>query len=148
MSVIFEKYKPENRHDLHKMIFSLYKEDPEGESMDTDKINRTIEVLQQHPEKGSIIMFLLDKVVVGYSIIINYWSNEYGEDILHIDELYVKEEYRGRGYSTSFFRYILGRDSAYKAVMLEVTPSNKRVIKYYKSLGFKESLNKHMLKQL
>lgn len=147
MDLLFEKYKAIYKFELQEMIFSLYKEDPEGEPININKINNTIETLQKYPEKGKIMMFIKGKKIVGYSILINYWSNEYGGDILHIDELFVKEEFRGKGYSKQFFSFMFNEYKAYKAIMLEVTPSNKRAFQYYKNLGFEKTTNKDMIKK-
>ncbi len=146
MSLLFQDYKRKYKFELKRMIFSLYEEDPEGEPIDSNKIDTTIEILQKHPEKGKIIMLLKNDKIVGYSILINYWSNEYGGDILHIDELFVKEQYSGKGYSKQFFNYIFNEYNSYKAIMLEVTPSNKKAFRYYKKLGFEEVKNKHLMR--
>lgn len=43
---------------------------------------------------------------IGYARLINYWSNEYGGNILYIDELYVKSDYRSLGIQSTLFSYI------------------------------------------
>lgn len=126
---------------------SLYKEDPEGEIMDLNKIEKTIDTLTAFPEKGKIVIFEREGYVVGYSILIFYWSNEYGGDILNIDELYIKSEHRNNGYATDFLKYLVKEyKNKAKALMLEVTPSNTKAYNYYKNLGFKETVNKHMIR--
>lgn len=131
--------------ELKDMIISLYAEDPEGEKINTFKIDKTIQTLTKHPDKGEIIIFEKDMNIIGYSLIIFYWSNEYGGDLISIDELYIKQNFRGLNYSLIFMNYIFNK---YKNsnIILEVTPSNKKAYEYYKKLGFKETQNKHMIK--
>jgi ribosomal protein S18 acetylase RimI-like enzyme len=96
---------------------------------------------------SALVAIWMDPTVIGYSILIFYWSNEYGGDVLHIDELYVKPEHRGRGVATSFFKEILrtAKDKTV-ALELEVTPRNTRALRYYKRLGFKETTNLHLMR--
>jgi len=146
MSICFRNYKPKDKSELQEMILSLYREDPEGEDISLLKINKTIDVLNSHSEKGKLVVFEEQERIIGYGILIFYWSNEYGGDILSIDELYVKPEYRSRGYASSFMNHVFDRyKSKVKAFMLEVTPSNMKAYKYYKQLGFEEVINKHMI---
>ena len=92
------------------------------------------------------MIFEKDNMTIGYSILIFYWSNEYGGNVLHIDELYVKPEHRRHGAATSFFDHV---SRAFKgkivALQLEVTPSSMDVIDYYQKLGFRKMRNIQMI---
>lgn len=68
----------------------LYKEDLVDEQITDEKISKTIRELDNNPRRGKIIIFEKASIVIGYVILIFYWSNEFGGDILQIDELYVK----------------------------------------------------------
>jgi ribosomal protein S18 acetylase RimI-like enzyme len=131
------------------MIYALYRGDPGTNQITGEKIGRTIRRLHSNPQRGGIIIFEEGTAIIGYSILIFYWSNEFGGDILHIDELYVKPEYRERGAATSFLKHIL---QAFKnrtvALQLEVTSSNTRAMNYYQKLGFKKTLNLHLIRTI
>jgi ribosomal protein S18 acetylase RimI-like enzyme len=103
--------------------------------------------LGRNPCKGEIVIFEKDNMTIGYSILIFYWSNEYGGDILHIDELYVKPEHRRHGVATGFFNHV---SQAFKgktvALQLEVNPSNVEVMDYYRRLGFGEMRNMQLIR--
>jgi len=142
------KFRPLRRTDyseLKRMIHALYVEDPVNEPITDKKISKTFIKLRKKPCKGKIIIFEKDHVTIGYSILIFYWSNEYGGDILHIDELYVKPEHRERGAAACFFKHIAQtyRDKVV-AVHLEVSPTNTRAMNYYQKLGFKKTRNVHL----
>jgi GNAT superfamily N-acetyltransferase len=123
--------------NLEQMIFALYREDEYGEVMSRQKIQCTVKELMQHPEKGTIIVFCLGEAVVGYSIVIYYWSNEYGGNIAVIDELYIQPQCRGKGIGTCFLEYIVAvAGGSVKGLKLEVTPVNKKAFAYL-SAGFR-----------
>lgn len=82
---------------------------------------------------------------IGYAILVYFWSNEWGGNILVIDELYVVENCRGKGVATEFLSYA-GNFENIVALQLETTPSNQRVLEYYKRLGFLPCQNTHLIK--
>ena len=66
-----------------------------------------------------------------------YWSNEFGGNLLFVDELFVKPESRNRGIGRNFFEYInTERPFAGVVCALEVAPNNDRARRLYASLGF------------
>ncbi|MEQ8170116.1 MAG: GNAT family N-acetyltransferase [Candidatus Eremiobacterota bacterium] len=149
MKVNFELFNNEDYSELKDMILGLYSEDPSSVSMEEEKILKTVKELIDHQDKGQIILFRINNETVGYGIIIFFWSNEYGGNIIYIDELFVKEEWRNKKIGTSFFNYLLENfgDKAV-ALKLEVTPRNVRARKYYENMGFKETRNVHLLKTI
>jgi GNAT superfamily N-acetyltransferase len=147
MDTTFCLYKEEDYPDLTEMIFSLYQEDSEGEPMKEEKIRQTIAEYRKNPDKVCIYMFRKGKENIGYAILVYFWSNEYGGNVITIDELYVKKDYRSRGIGTEFFSFVEKLDNK-TALQLETTPSNGRVCDYYKRLGFVPSENTHLIKQV
>ncbi|WP_432662315.1 GNAT family N-acetyltransferase [Wukongibacter baidiensis] len=147
MDILFEKFQIDYGLEVEKMIINLYKEDPEGESITREKIGDTFKQVMSFPEKCTIVVFKSSKDIVGYALLVFYWSNEYGGDILNIDELYVKSDWRGKGIASQFFKYLNEKyDEKVAAFGLEVTPSNKKALNYYKNLGFHETENSHLIK--
>jgi len=134
------------------MIKQLYQEDPEGEIIKEEKIFQTIEELKQFPEKGTIIKFVIDAKIVGYSILIFYWSNEYGGNIVFIDELFTKTDHRNQGIATKFIHTLIEGKLTYlrdlKGVQLEVTPSNEKALNYYQKLGFNYLRNTNLFRKI
>jgi len=130
------------------MMHELTYEDPSTEKITYKKISLTFSKLSNNPNRGRIVVFEKAKTIIGYAILIPYWSNEYGGIILHVDELYVKPEHRGRGIATSFLKQILSSKQGIVALQLEVTPTNTRAKNYYRKLGFRKSKNLHLIRKI
>ena len=130
------------------MMHDLSHEDPSAERITDKKISLTFGKLSNNPNIGRIVVFERAKTIIGYAILIPYWSNEYGGIILHVDELYVKPEHRGRGVATSFMKQILSSKHGIVAHRLEVTPANTRARNYYRKLGFRKSKNLHLMRKI
>ena len=140
------------RNDINafnSMVLSLYKEDPPGRKMSARKIQRTISELTAHPSRGSIIMIHAETEVVGYAIIIHYWSNEYGGNIACIDELYIKPRWRKRGVGSKCIDYISRRSGTkFKGMQTETTPKNRRAMLFYGNCGFRSARNQYLFREL
>ncbi len=145
MSVKYRRFKTEDGAAVAELIRSLYREDPSDRPMLPEKISGTFDSLANHPDRGCIIVLESETGIVGYSIVINFWSNEYGGNVSFIDELYIKKEFRGGGIGTNFIKYLAeSKFGNAVALRLEVTPNNKKARKLYESLGFKLHKNDTM----
>lgn len=134
---------------LQNHVFSLYQEDPPTMGMNSEKIQNTFREFTLKPEKGRIIVFDKDNVVIGYAILVFFWSNEYGGDVIEIDELFVQEDYRGCGVGTAFFQWLKETWSGKAvALSLQATASNDRAVAFYQRMGFRTSPNRHLMKLL
>jgi ribosomal protein S18 acetylase RimI-like enzyme len=128
------------------LILALYQDDPHEQHMTREKISRTFDALARHPDYGSILVFEQENQILGYAILINFWSNEYGGIILTIDELLVLPQYRGQGVGTAFIRHLINsRYHNFAALKLEVLPYNTRALKLYESLGFHIADRHHLV---
>jgi len=143
MEIQYIPYRNEFREDLSEMVISLYSEDPSGEKMNDKKIENTICYIQSHPDNGRIEMIIHDQLVIGYAIIVYFWSNEYGGSVLLLDELFMREEFRGKGIGTGFLKNLISAESGKcKAIFLEVIPSNTKAMEFYRKAGFMIHVNK------
>lgn len=145
MNIVFRPYKKSDSSSLYSMINKLYEEDPGYAKIDDSKISNTIHELTKHKEKGKIFIFKSEEKLIGYSILINYWSNEYGGNILVIDEIYILPKYRQKGYGKTFLKHLIKENNkTSKGIQLEVGKKNKKAYQLYKNFGFSEIDNKIM----
>lgn len=138
-------YHSKYRDEVTVMIKSLYAEDAEGKIMNDSNIDRTIVFLHSHPGNGRITLIANTEIIIGYSIVIYYWSNEYGGLVLLLDEFYICKEFRGQGIGTAFIEHLKSTEaSVCKAIILEVVPSNLKAKKFYDKLGFRPVRNRYL----
>ncbi|KAB3529421.1 GNAT family N-acetyltransferase [Alkaliphilus serpentinus] len=148
MKIEYREYNSRDEEELKQMIRGLYKEDQEREEIDDIKIHKTIREFMKNPSKLKIIIISYDNHVVGYSILIPFWSNEYGGNIIHIDELFIKGKYRNQGIGRDFIKNSKEFFEEVAALAMEVTSANRRALSLYRSLGFLEGNNKHLIYKL
>jgi len=142
MNIRYRQFKAADSETVAGLIRNLYMEDPSDRPMLPQKIQATFDSLTRHPDRGCIMILEYENGIVGYSIIINFWSNEFGGNVSFIDELYIKKEFRGKGIGTDFIKYLAeNKFGDAVALRLEVTPDNKKARKLYESIGFKPHKN-------
>lgn len=73
--------------------------------------------------------------VQGYAMLAKSFSTEFGKPCIWIEDIYVKDEYRGLGIGSIFLKFIEEkyRDSLFR---LEVEAENERAINVYKKCGY------------
>lgn len=73
--------------------------------------------------------------VQGYAMLAKSFSTEFGKPCIWIEDVYVKDEYRGLGIGSIFLKFIEEkyRDSLFR---LEVEAENERAINVYKKCGY------------
>lgn len=75
------------------------------------------------------------KSIQGYAMVTKSFLTEFGKPCIWIEDIYVKDEYRGLGIASHFLNYI---ESKYPNAVfrLEVEAENKRAINVYNKCGF------------
>lgn len=81
------------------------------------------------------LIFEADGQTAGYVIISRTYSQEAGGPVAWIEEIYVKEEYRGNGLAHELFARLREIEPAAR-YRLETEPENLRAKELYKSMGF------------
>ena len=73
--------------------------------------------------------------ILGYGMIAKSFSTEFGKPCIWIEDLYIKEDYRGLGLGKTFFDFITQKytDCIFR---LEVEEENERAVKLYRKCGF------------
>lgn len=73
--------------------------------------------------------------IQGYAMLAKSFSTEFGKACIWIEDIYVKEEYRGLGIASRFLRFI---EQKYPNCLfrLEVELENERAVNVYKRSGY------------
>lgn len=102
--------------------------------------------LWRSPALGRVYLIHAEEELAGYVVLTFGFSLEFhGRDAL-VDELYLRESYRGRGWGTECLRWIeeICRADGVHAVHLEVDHINVRAKRLYHRAGY-EDHNRHLL---
>lgn len=101
--------------------------------------NKYIEILKYIENKTAIIYFAIEKEnLLGW--IWAYELNRLKEKRLHITEITVAKNFRGKGIGQKLLQQILNyaEINNYNAIDLMATSNNKKVINFYNKFGFIE----------
>ncbi|MBE6948186.1 MAG: GNAT family N-acetyltransferase [Ruminococcaceae bacterium] len=73
--------------------------------------------------------------IQGYAMVAKSFSTEFGKRCIWIEDLYLKDAYRGQGIGKAFFDFITSKypDCIFR---LEAEEENERAIHLYKKCGF------------
>ena len=76
-----------------------------------------------------------DGVVQGYAMIAKSFSTEFGKPCIWVEDLYIKEECRGRGIGRVFLAFLMEKygDCVFR---LEVEEENEHAVRLYERCGF------------
>lgn len=134
--------------DVLRMMRELYA-DERDLHVDPSGFPATIDYLLANPTSGRIVLLTDGRVLHGYALLVSYWSNEWGGVVLLLDELFIDQEFRGRGFAKAFLGH-LERERPFGAVVvaLEVSPNNTRARALYESMGFTERYLRTMTRRL
>ncbi len=130
---------PSDDELILEMCFGLYREDPGPFTVDPRHMRETLATLRLEPWRGRAVVLDVAQHVVGYGLLIAFWSNELGGEVCQVDELYVARELRGRGHGAGLFEAIVRGDvwpAPVVALALGVTERNTRARRLYERLGF------------
>jgi ribosomal protein S18 acetylase RimI-like enzyme len=110
----------------------------DGHGFDREKARPALVALLRNPEFGRAWLILDGDSPVGYVVICLGYSLEWlGRDAF-VDELYLREEYRGRGWgeNTMIFLEKAARELGVRVLHLEVVHGNEGAMHLYRKLGF------------
>jgi ribosomal protein S18 acetylase RimI-like enzyme len=140
--------KPEDDRELIAMCLELYREDPSPVPVSKLNISQTLIRFREEPLRGRAVVLDMNGVIAGYALLASFWSNELFGEICFIDELYVKPNHRGNGFSQMLISELPNERELWPvrpvAIDLEVTPQNEKARALYAKLGFAPTKNAHM----
>jgi GNAT superfamily N-acetyltransferase len=112
----------------------------DGHAFDEGKARTALTALLRDLGLGRVWLILNGDSPVGYIAICFGYSLEWlGRDAF-VDEFYLREEYRGRGWGRRAVHFVeeAARSFGIKALHLEVVQRNAAALQVYSKLGFKE----------
>ncbi len=131
-----ERMKESMRKEVLSMVNAFYHSDAVCHPVDAAILERTFEdaVSEDPVLEGHVLME--DECIVGFGYTTIYYACEVGGKCMMFEELYLKEETRGKGYGSRFFQEIMEQHPEVVRFRLEVTRSNEAAVRLYERLGF------------
>jgi diamine N-acetyltransferase len=112
----------------------------DGHGFDREKACAALLALLRDANLGHAWLILDGDAPVGYAVLCFGYSLEWlGRDAF-VDELYLREEYRGRGWGRKTMAFLehSARAAGVRALHLEVVHKNRTALGMYQRLGFRE----------
>ncbi len=75
--------------------------------------------------------------IQGYGMVAKSFSTEFGKPCMWIEDIYIREPYRGLGIGSQFLQYI-EKKYPHAILRLEVELENERAVHTYEKNGFRE----------
>lgn len=138
--MLFDKIRKTDRDEYLAMEYAFYHSPAVLHSIPDENHERTFNVLMDDSPYAACYMFRSDdeKEVYGFALLALTYSNEAGGMAVWLEEIYVKPEYRCKGITGEFFRFIEKEYADVARIRLETEPENERAAKLYARNGFKQ----------
>ena len=131
-----EKMQESMRKEIMAMVQSFYHSDAVCHPVDTAILEQTFaDAVSADPVLCGYAL-MEDEEIVGFAYTTVYYACEVGGRCMMFEELFLKEETRGKGYGTKFFEEIMEQHPEVRRFRLEVTRSNEKAVRLYEKLGF------------
>ena len=130
-------FKPCHEQEFYQMCRDFFASPAVCHQIKEEDMKTTFQLaLKGSPYLRGLVMAENDDIV-GYLLLSFTYSNEVGGMVVWIEELYVKEPYRNRGYGKEALKWIMNEyQQNTKRFRLEVTEENEGAKKLYRSFGF------------
>lgn len=142
---MIRRIDPNDRNLFVTLSKEFYSTDAVSHTIPHEYHEKSFDELMRSDEYIECFIFEQDGETAGYALIAKTFSPEAGGVVVWIEELYVREGFRGKGLGKAFFKYM---EENYPAARyrLEIEPENLRAKKLYSSLGYKELPYAQMIK--
>jgi len=120
----------------------------DGHGFDREKARVALTALLRDPNLGRAWLILDGAAPVGYVVLCFGYSLEWlGRDAF-VDEFYLREEYRGRGWGRATMEFVeaAARKAGISTLHLEVVWGNNAALEIYRKLGFAEHESRFLSK--
>ena len=126
-----------DRHECIPMVLQLYDSPAVHHPVDRKILERAFD--DAVGENPHICGFVLEQAgkTAGFAYLTFFYSCEVAGNVIMIEELFIKEEYRGQGLGQQFFDWLYAAYPNAVRFRLEITPDN-RAVHLYRRNGFRE----------
>lgn len=137
--MLVRPFEPEDEDTFLCLCKDFYNSGATIKPYNEETARKTFKYLMQSHENlwGYMMEDEESEAIVGYTLITSYWCNEEGGNIIILDELFIDQNDRHKGYAKLFLEWIQ-REFHNKAISLtlEVRATNVAAEDLYKKMGF------------
>lgn len=131
-----EKMTEAMRAEVLSMVDAFYHSEAVSHPVERERLEQTFaDAVSPDPILEGYVL-KEDGEIVGFGYVTEYYACEVGGRCLMFEELYLKEEARGKGYGSRYFEAVMEERPEVRRFRLEVTRSNEKAVRLYKRLGF------------
>lgn len=147
---MFRKIKEEDKEVYFEMSTIFYNSDAVSHNIPKDNFVKTFNMMMENSPfvDAYIIYDESNNEVAGYGLLSIGYSNEVGHMEIWLEEIYVLDKFRGKGYGTKFMEFVEKEYSQVGRLRLEVARTNEKAIELYKRLGYEEIPYYQMMKYI
>jgi ribosomal protein S18 acetylase RimI-like enzyme len=124
-----------DKHIYTEMAKDFYSSPAVLENIPEENITKSFDLFLAGTPYGDAFIFESEGQTVGYGVLAYTHSQEAGGRVVWIEEIYVKDEYRGRGFGSEFLEFVKKNIPA-RRYRLETEPENERAAALYRRHGF------------
>lgn len=142
------RFRPEERELYLELAEAFYHSPAVLHPVPRSYLENTFNELMRSDVYVDILLLATDEdVPMGYMMLSKTFSPEAGGLCVWIEELSLKEEFRGQGAGTQAFRWVEEHYPHASRFRLEVEPDNEKAIRLYTRLGYGELPYMQMVKE-
>lgn len=132
---MIRKITESDKAEYVQMVTEFYNSDAVIKPIPRDSIEATFNELMQSDVYAESFIIESDGTVAGYALLAKTFSQEAGGLCIWIEELFIKENFRGKGLGKEFFEFLFKNRPA-KRYRLEIEPENEAAVALYLKKGF------------
>ena len=133
----FQDMTLENLEDVLDMAEEFYHSDAVDHPVDRAVLERSARAAADPGEPLLRGVLLCDGgEIAGYAYVTQYYSAEVGGRCVLLDELFIKERFRGKGLGRAFFAWAEKQYPEARRFRLEVTQANQGASHLYQRIGY------------
>ncbi len=133
---MFRELKPSEKDLYFHYVDIFYHTDVVESPVPKENYEVTFNELMRSDDYLKCYIFECDNKPCGFVLLSKTFSQEAGGLSVTIEEIYIDEDYRGRGLATEFFDYLKSLDEI-KRLRIEVEDYNEGAKRLYERTGFK-----------
>lgn len=127
--------KPEDRQSVHSLMKEFYSSELVYTNGSDEIFENDFQACIDNSPYLNGFVFCENSNIIGYAMIAKSFSTEFGKPCIWLEDLYLQNEFRGKGISALLFDYLKEVYSNY-VFRLEVEAENKHAIHVYEKQGF------------